>query len=430
MNEKRSWATRTLTSFHTIYDAENRLISVDNDTTASYVYDQNNRRVKKTIGSSVTHCVWEGSKVIAEYNGSTGTVIAESVYLGSRMIAQFTSGSTRYYLNDRISERLVLDANGNVIGRQSHLPFGEELNTTGTTDKHRFTSYERDTENGTDYAVNRQYNHGIGRFNRVDPDSGSYKTNAPQTLNRYSYTMNNPVNFTDRLGLNVENPNSSYSTCRPYRETGFYEGQPVGIIATWECSDYSANPAGDSSGESSFIDFDAIIKVAIRNTEIVLKGESSCSRFFGGSEKALEVLSKFGPQLRHGFIDTQDTTTGIRMRGNLGLRIGSTGVRYRLFSEVIVNEDGPFFRLLSGQTNSSGRRLPNIGTFKPGSPGAQVLAILHELAHLILDSKDKPLIVDDGGDIDKSGKNTKIVEDQCGTVIKSKIPNWDDDPKW
>lgn len=51
------------------YDAENRVVNVDNGTTASYAYDHNNRRVKKTVGTNVTHYVWEGGQVIAEYDG-------------------------------------------------------------------------------------------------------------------------------------------------------------------------------------------------------------------------------------------------------------------------------------------------------------------------------------------------------------------------
>ncbi len=34
-----------------------------------------------------------------------------------------------------------------------------------------------------------------------DPYSGSYDMNNPQSLNRYSYVLNNPLAFTDRLGL-------------------------------------------------------------------------------------------------------------------------------------------------------------------------------------------------------------------------------------
>jgi hypothetical protein len=107
------------------YDSENRLVTVDGGSTASYSSDNQNRRYKKTIGSTVTHYVWEGSWVLAEHNGSTGAVLIDYVYSGSRMIAKVASGTAQYLLSDRLSTRLVLDTTGNVLGRQGHLPYGE-----------------------------------------------------------------------------------------------------------------------------------------------------------------------------------------------------------------------------------------------------------------------------------------------------------------
>jgi RHS repeat-associated protein len=185
------------------YDAENRLVSVDGGSTAVYGYNHANRRIKKTVGGVTTHCVWEGNQIIAENTASSGAVNVEYVSSGGRMVASIASGVTRYYLNDQLSARATLDTAGNIVGRQAHLPFGEELNASGTTDKHRFTSYERDGETGTDHAVNRQYGQSVGRFMRVDPYSGSYNLSDPQSLNRYSYVQNDSINAADPLGLDA-----------------------------------------------------------------------------------------------------------------------------------------------------------------------------------------------------------------------------------
>jgi RHS repeat-associated protein len=183
------------------YDSENRLVSVGSGSTATYAYDDQNRRYNKTVGSTVTHYVWDGSQVIAEHNGSTGAVLIEYVYSVGGMIAKITSGATQYFLGDRLSERLVLDSGGNVAGRNAHLAFGEEFAQSGTQDKHEFTSYERDSESGTDYAVNRQYSPSMGRFLRPDPSSESYDYENPQSLNRSVYVQNDPENLTDPDGL-------------------------------------------------------------------------------------------------------------------------------------------------------------------------------------------------------------------------------------
>jgi len=183
------------------YDSENRIVSVDGGSTGSYAYDNQNRRYKKTIGSTVTHYVWEGSHVLAEHNGSNGGVLIDYVYSGTRMIAKVASGSTQYYLSDRLSLRLSLDTSGNITGRQGHLPFGEDFGETGTQQKQHFTSYERDSENGTNYAMNRQYFEGIGRFNRGDPLASSARKETPQSFNRYAYANNEPIDHHDPMGL-------------------------------------------------------------------------------------------------------------------------------------------------------------------------------------------------------------------------------------
>jgi RHS repeat-associated protein len=187
------------------YDGENRLRTVDSATTAAYAYDYQNRRFKKAVGSVVTHYIWDGDHVLAEHNGNNGAQIVDYVYAGDRLIGEGPgsllggNGSFTFLLSERLSPRVLLDKNANVIGRQSKLPFGEELGESGTQEKHHFTTYESDLETGTDYAENRQYAQMMGRFMRVDPIGGA--AGNPQSWNRYAYTMGDPVNSTDPLGL-------------------------------------------------------------------------------------------------------------------------------------------------------------------------------------------------------------------------------------
>jgi hypothetical protein len=91
---------------------------------------------------------------------------------------------------------------------------------------------------------------------------------------------------------------------------------------------------------------------------------------------------------------------------------------YRLYVTVIINQTGPFFYSIR-----QGGELNGFGTYRAGSNGGRVLAILHELAHLIL--KDgQPLIVDDGASPAQSATNTTIIENACGQEIKTLIRNW------
>lgn len=63
------------------------------------------------------------------------------------------------------------------------------------------TQYERDAENGLDYAQARYYSNSHGRFTGVDPLMASAEISNPQTLNRYSYVLNNPIILVDPTGL-------------------------------------------------------------------------------------------------------------------------------------------------------------------------------------------------------------------------------------
>ncbi|OLC89582.1 MAG: hypothetical protein AUH86_25330 [Acidobacteria bacterium 13_1_40CM_4_58_4] len=70
-------------------------------------------------------------------------------------------------------ERVLTDANGNLVGQRGHYPYGESWYETGTLAKVKFTTYERDAETGNDYAMDRTYVNRLGRFSSVDPLSGN-----------------------------------------------------------------------------------------------------------------------------------------------------------------------------------------------------------------------------------------------------------------
>ena len=63
------------------------------------------------------------------------------------------------------------------------------------------TQKERDVEIGLDYFINRYYSSTQGRFTSVDPTLGSIDITNPQTLNRYTYALNNPLAYIDPDGL-------------------------------------------------------------------------------------------------------------------------------------------------------------------------------------------------------------------------------------
>lgn len=64
-----------------------------------------------------------------------------------------------------------------------------------------FTGKERDSETGLDYFGARYYGSNMGRFTSPDPANLSVDFWMPQTWNRYSYVLNNPLALVDRNGL-------------------------------------------------------------------------------------------------------------------------------------------------------------------------------------------------------------------------------------
>jgi RHS repeat-associated protein len=62
-----------------------------------------------------------------------------------------------------------------------------------------FTTYERDSESGNDYALARYYASRLGRF--ISPDALAGSTSDPQSLNRYTYAHDLPTNLVDLSGM-------------------------------------------------------------------------------------------------------------------------------------------------------------------------------------------------------------------------------------
>ena len=71
-----------------------------------------------------------------------------------------------------------------------------------------FTGHERDSSTGLDYMFARYYGANLGRLLSVDPLPDSADPMTPQSWNRYSYVLNNPMVFIDPTGLCTVDPES------------------------------------------------------------------------------------------------------------------------------------------------------------------------------------------------------------------------------
>jgi RHS repeat-associated protein len=230
-----------------LYDGEGRICAVASTPVASmttltgYIYDAEGTRVSKgtlayftcdfnssdTYNSS-TNTGFNGYQPTNDYVlGPSGEQAAEmgvdstgviawahtNIWAGGTLLGTYDGGAGTYglhfYLNDPLGTRRVqTDYAGVVEQTCQSLPYGDGLSCTGSTiapTEHHFTGKERDAETGNDYFGARYFGSNMGRF--LSPDWSAEvepvpyaKLGDPQSLNLYSYLMNNPLGGVDADG--------------------------------------------------------------------------------------------------------------------------------------------------------------------------------------------------------------------------------------
>lgn len=193
-----------------------RTVEVDNvKHRFSYVYDNNNHRICSLDyrGGLETWRLRDGQgrvlRSLERQSGDNTFTVKSSHYYGGfgLLAADFDDGSTSHYHLDHLaSTRLITDASGNVTGAYRYYPFGELIsaeNQRPEGETFLFTGHERDqltayTDDDLDNMGARYYTPTYGRFLSVDPAQPEF--GRPQSFNRYSYVLNNPVHMVDPDG--------------------------------------------------------------------------------------------------------------------------------------------------------------------------------------------------------------------------------------
>jgi RHS repeat-associated protein len=200
-NGNRTQKTNGNNTWDYTYDYANRLTKVEeNDSTiGEYVYDGDGKRLQKTENSITTTYMYSGINSVYEEN-STGS--ACYIYGPTGLIAKRTTisqeSNTYYYHKDHLgSIRSVTNSSKNIIAASTYHPFGETEVEEGS-EHYLFNGKEKDTT-GLYYYGARYYDPQIGRF--ITKDSLKGRLINSQTLNRFSYCLNNPIKYIDPKGL-------------------------------------------------------------------------------------------------------------------------------------------------------------------------------------------------------------------------------------
>jgi RHS repeat-associated protein len=161
--------------------------------TSTFVYDGDGARVKKT----------EGGQTVLYINGYyekdlTSGNVTTYYYLGNRLVAMRQSTTLSYIHQDHLTgTSVVSDSNGAPVSSIKYYPFGARRNSQGNLPAQQFTGQRLDST-GLYYYGARYYDPNIGRF--ISPDTIISQPFNPQSFNRYSYCLNNPLKYIDPTG--------------------------------------------------------------------------------------------------------------------------------------------------------------------------------------------------------------------------------------
>jgi RHS repeat-associated protein len=188
------------------YDAENHMLN--NSNIWVYVNDAEGRRAQ-TISNgnwTVDYVCNLNNQILTHVGLGNGQLNGQNIFFGDQLIAEYADGTTNFAHTDHLnSVHLETWLDGTVRYSFDNLPFGDhgwdngDLNDDWLGTEHKFAGMERDPTTLHDHALFREYADVIGRWNSPDPLSGHLED--PQTLNRYVYVRDNPLNLTDPTGL-------------------------------------------------------------------------------------------------------------------------------------------------------------------------------------------------------------------------------------
>jgi RHS repeat-associated protein len=174
-----------------------------------FSYDGNGQRIRKENVSIDATVLYFGE--LYELR-QTANVI--HLFAGTRRIASMRSdGNDQFYHPNHLdSASVITDTNGGIKQRIEYYPFGTYRYSANPQDQratydfdldfpnvnYTFTDQEDDDDLGLYNYGARLYDPVLGRF--ISPDGIVQAPDNPQTLNRYSYAVNNPLVYTDPSG--------------------------------------------------------------------------------------------------------------------------------------------------------------------------------------------------------------------------------------
>jgi RHS repeat-associated protein len=142
---------------------------------------------------------------------SSGTTYYTRCSCGLLINERLPSGGKDYYLFDGLGSVVGLtDSSGSEVNAYDYDPYGVILNTASNPVANPFQYAGGDFESSTGLVKfgTRYYNPQLGRWAQQDPKLGNLS--EPDTLNRYLYVTDDPVNGVDPGGAITGSCGSSF----------------------------------------------------------------------------------------------------------------------------------------------------------------------------------------------------------------------------
>ncbi|MDR4484686.1 MAG: RHS repeat-associated core domain-containing protein [Nitrospirales bacterium] len=205
------------------YDFENRLIQVSGPLgNTRFTYDPFGRRTSKTNASGTVNYFYDGFRVLIEKD-KIGQILKSFMYgVGIDEILKMSKNGQDFYFNqDGLgSVTDITNSAEDIVESYLYDPYGNIKHIGSSDNPYYFTGRRFDSETGLYYLRARYYDPKIGRFINEDP------IGLGGGIHLYTYSLNNPINFSDPLGLKFQRPPIRPPTNYPPLRRGNPRNQP------------------------------------------------------------------------------------------------------------------------------------------------------------------------------------------------------------